>query len=363
MQCRKRGRFDVETFVKAASEGDVAVIHEMFGDDGVDVNAHSEINQSTALMFATESGHITVVGLLLARNDIDVNAQNKHGWTALMFAIKNKHNDIVKLLMTHKDNDANIQDGRGMTALIHAINEKNVKIAAMLLNYITVDVNIQTNKSSTPLIFAIGVHTPKIIELLLTRIDININHGDRKGTTALMYAARYQRVDVVKMLLAHDNNIGRTALMYIDSVIYQKKPDWTKSTTPESIIITELILNNLNVLVNLKDNNGKPALYYFTFNAMGNNDTTLMDMLLRRPDINVNVQFRHDFTLLHFSMFFKNKPVYFASKLLRAGADSTILDDRGQTAKDIDKYNTLEVLRRVDVYNTQFATKVVFRRR
>jgi ankyrin repeat protein len=80
-----------------------ACIRLLLDVDGVDVNAKTYKEQKTALMLATELGHIDGVRQLLAAANMDVNAKDANGWTALMFAVAPKeHTDILQLLIESK---------------------------------------------------------------------------------------------------------------------------------------------------------------------------------------------------------------------------------------------------------------------
>lgn len=78
----------------------------------------------TALIPASERGHVEVVRELLTNSDIDVNHINNLHWTALLEAIilgdgGETHQKVVQLLVEHGA-DVNISDSEGMTPLEHA---------------------------------------------------------------------------------------------------------------------------------------------------------------------------------------------------------------------------------------------------
>ncbi len=52
-------------------------------------------------MLASHKGHKEIVQMLLKNENINVNQQNKDGWTALMWASGNRHNKIgvIKIIM------------------------------------------------------------------------------------------------------------------------------------------------------------------------------------------------------------------------------------------------------------------------
>ncbi|BFZ23420.1 hypothetical protein BsWGS_26459 [Bradybaena similaris] len=67
---------------------------------------------NTALMLAIgRSGSVEIVKLLLAQTGINVNHQNREGYTALMKAIEAMNVDVIKLLLDSQKNKAEVLDG------------------------------------------------------------------------------------------------------------------------------------------------------------------------------------------------------------------------------------------------------------
>ena len=63
---------------------------------GVDVNARTD-EGVTALMFASQDGHLDMVRALLESN-ADINAKANNGATALLLAIEGDHSKVAELL-------------------------------------------------------------------------------------------------------------------------------------------------------------------------------------------------------------------------------------------------------------------------
>ncbi len=90
----------------------------------------------TALIPASERGHVEVVRELLTRTDVEVNHVNNLGWTALLEAIilsngDQAHQQIVQLLVDHGA-DITIADRDGMTPLQHARSRGFAEIERIL---------------------------------------------------------------------------------------------------------------------------------------------------------------------------------------------------------------------------------------
>ena len=72
-------------------------------------------------MTACKRGHTEIVKLLLARENIDVDAQNKHGQTAFMLACMVGNLGVVKVLLDYPESiDFNCEDYLGRTAFVLA---------------------------------------------------------------------------------------------------------------------------------------------------------------------------------------------------------------------------------------------------
>ena len=75
----------------------------------------------TVLMSASEGGSASIVNLLLNNGaKVDVNAQDKYGFTALIYAARLGHFLVVKALLGVKDINVNAQARHGKTALMEA---------------------------------------------------------------------------------------------------------------------------------------------------------------------------------------------------------------------------------------------------
>ena len=85
---------------------------------GADVNYKSKSNGFTSLHYATSSGSVDVVKLLLDKG-ADINALDNKGTTPLMLAVKNNSLPIAKLLL-ERGADVNLRDKHKKNAMSYA---------------------------------------------------------------------------------------------------------------------------------------------------------------------------------------------------------------------------------------------------
>jgi ankyrin repeat protein len=121
-------------FLYAGAEGLLDIVRLMI-DAGADPALTNRFG-GTALIPASERGHVAVVQELLDHSDVDVDHVNNLGWTALLEAIVLSNGDaphqaIVRLLVDHGA-DITIADKDGVTPLEHARSRGFREIVAIL---------------------------------------------------------------------------------------------------------------------------------------------------------------------------------------------------------------------------------------
>src|SRR6185436_1060365 len=93
-------------------------------DAGIDVNAKARYN-ATALMFASDKGHVEIVRLLIERG-ANVNAEDTfYQFKAIDLALMNNHRAVAQLLLERGSRGA----AAALTAGIRAGDEALVKAA------------------------------------------------------------------------------------------------------------------------------------------------------------------------------------------------------------------------------------------
>jgi tetratricopeptide (TPR) repeat protein len=117
--------------ILAARDGNLAGVTAAL-KEGADINAKMPPIGRTALIWASEQGHVEVVKLLLEKG-ANVDEKNFTGGTALMAALEQGQTEILKLLL-EKDADVNIKNVYGVTPLGKAKEMGRSDIVEMLKN-------------------------------------------------------------------------------------------------------------------------------------------------------------------------------------------------------------------------------------
>lgn len=111
----ERYLLNTNDFVLAAYSGDLQTIQSFISRNPNCINDRHSVWKKTALIYASQSGNIDIVKLLL-ENKAELNAQDPEtGFTPLIYAVVNNHIEIVELLIS-SGADISIRDKDGKTA-------------------------------------------------------------------------------------------------------------------------------------------------------------------------------------------------------------------------------------------------------
>jgi ankyrin repeat protein len=153
-----------------------------------DGDPHSKIRRMdgiTALMHASRSGLVTLVGMLLKRGE-KIDAADNSGMTALMHAARTGQTGALRRLLSGGA-AVNPADTRGFTALMHASqNGHGACVEALLAAGAKVDAREKQGRTALLLAATYGDH-PAAVQSLLNA-DAERNARDRRGRTPLAVA-------------------------------------------------------------------------------------------------------------------------------------------------------------------------------
>ena len=155
----------------AAKEGQPEIVEVLLRYKGVDVKESGTI----ALLEAARMGAVTVVEVLLKEEMIDVNAKTKttgpspllkgvealernnyseYGYTALHFAASRKFCSLIQVLLARCDVEVNARSNSGQTPLMIAAQEGRKDSVCLLLGHPEVDVRAEDDERQTALEWA-----------------------------------------------------------------------------------------------------------------------------------------------------------------------------------------------------------------
>ena len=181
--------------ISAATRGDLDMVNTLL-QSGADVNQTDE-KRFTALLRALQNDREEIANILVARPELDVNAQGEGGANALISFVARQRVPAVEDLLKRGAN-VNLQDSEGDTALNIAVQRGNVDIVNLLLSK-GADPNIKNKLGGTPLMWA-GVFGRKEIAQILLDKGADPRATDVDGMTAAAWAAKNNRDEMVEFL-------------------------------------------------------------------------------------------------------------------------------------------------------------------
>lgn len=242
-------------------------------------------NGKTALIIASQFGHIDTIRLLLNKG-ANVNKQDNDGLSPLQHACQNGYSEIVKLFLSIKETDLNLKHKFDMTALHWAAQKGFADIVTMLISTEKVDINGRDDENWTPLHWAVQNGHDDVLDILLNTKGIQINVHQKDEMTPLHFAASTGNLSALKKLLSVDgievdtvDNGGLTAL------------HWACQNGKYQIV--DYIVNvDHRADVNKKDDEGWTPLHW----AAQNNDIKSVIELCKNDKIDMNIKDKQGFT-------------------------------------------------------------------
>ena len=293
-----------ERFIKACKVGDFSLAQSLL-DDGAYIETRDGSDHQTAIVWAADEGHLSIVKMLVERK-ANINAQDDKGWTALSEASYRGHLKVVEFLLKNKASTLpstswldSREHGNALFWCVessHNTYENKVAITKLLLEYKAEPEGINNQNLDTlgiakarnykeivellqnftkeklkklneyTLLEAIkGQNIKKIEECLAKKVNPNLLLGN--GESILNRAVAMQNTSIVRLLLEHganpntQNNLGTSSLM--------------QAMKYNNLSIIMLLLQH-GANVGQKDYSGKDALFY----AVQNNDINVMTAIL-----------------------------------------------------------------------------------
>lgn len=302
--------FSSKTLVKAASNGNIAVVRSLLAI-GVNVDDQDESGK-TSLIYAAKIGHVDMVDILL-KAGAKLGIQDRYKRTALVYAVQLQRYEVAHRLVS-EGIDVNIKDSGGRAALYYAVSDHRIDLISHLIEN-GANVNTMDGYNRTVLWHAVQKDFSDIVKILVdNNADADTVDANR---TLLMRAIEYGYTKTACHLIGaqglninYQNESNRTALILA-------------AKTAQIAVVQELITAGVNL--DATDNGGRTALMYAVVNG---HDAVAQKLIDAKS--NLDAVDNDGRTALMFAVV---KGYHFvAQKLIAAGADKTIKDNIGKTA-------------------------------
>lgn len=154
--------------------------------------------KETALHIAVRNADESIVQLIAAAEDVNLEAKAKDSFTPLLLAAENGHLDIFKHLLS-RGAEKNVVDADGLTPLHLAAKNGHVALVKMLLQY-SADIESENFWKQTPVMIACQAGNVETVRCLVNH-GARPDHGDYYGKTPLSDAAGRGYRQIVEILL------------------------------------------------------------------------------------------------------------------------------------------------------------------
>lgn len=308
-------------------------------DEGLDINAADPNYKQTPLMYACRRGQSATVAKLLERG-ADVNQYSERHSVALFEAVENGNIETVELLLAKQELDINaVHPWRfNRTALMLAAQDGKLQIVTALLEQPSAKADKKDLEGNTSLSLASIAGQTEVVKSLLERKDINIDSQNDLGATALILAVAAKgsrKEDEAKIFIAE-----LLLRYYADSSIKDHEGGGTallRAVDAGNEAMVQLLIEN-NADVGIHDDLERGLLH----SAAIDGHEAIVALLLTKQ-LNVNAQDKIGKTPLHDASRDGNYNV--ATLLLNAGADPSIKDLQKRTPWTIAwQYGNLKIM-------------------
>jgi ankyrin repeat protein len=199
----------------------------------LETSQSKEDRTKTALFLASEEGHFGVVESLLRNKSktaetIDVN-KPAHGLTSLAVASSKGHETIVRLLLAHPNIDVNYQPDASDLVELRSLSGSFLELCGM-----------------TALAAACFVGHEGVVHLLLQHesVDVNtLNHYHEHTKSALAIACERGHIGVVNLLLQHQH--AHSNIDLVDFITNGDIPPLFAASTAGNVTLCNILLKHI----------------------------------------------------------------------------------------------------------------------
>jgi ankyrin repeat protein len=280
---------------------------------------------------------------------IDVNTQDMSGNTLLMWLCSEKKVDQILQLIDMDICDYNIVNNKDSNALHISIMSGLDTCVKALIQTKKCDINMVDALNRTPLVLCCYQSRNKsfceCIDMLIDYEGCDLNKADNEGTSPLIMCCASKLanhvnklIDSGRCLYDHRNNENKTALYY------------TINNNLDDCSI-KLIRNNADVNFLIYDS----PLFY---ECIERNKSNILDELIKRKDLNYNLQNSQGYTTLMLCCYHNN--FEWIDKLIEMDVcDYNIQNYKGDTALHKCRFNHLKkyMIKMIDTQKADYTIK------
>jgi len=291
------------------------------------INVNEKINGMTILLHAVNHNQDEIIELLLKLPNININEQDKNGNSALILSSMKGYKKIVELLLKYPNININLKNKNGLNALMLSVFNGYMDILEKLIEN-GADIEVKDDNGCTPLILASRLGQTEIASKLIEnganinakgKLSItknNVYYIDREKGTPMLYAILCGKIGIVKLLIENGVEIKvKGSEFYLFRAIEKDQKEILdilikKGADPNSIMydlsvlmysvklgkkeIVKMLLKNPNIDINLQNSEGFTALMFAALNGQ----KEIVQFLLEQPDIEIDIGNKHGFTAL-----------------------------------------------------------------
>lgn len=168
--------------------------------DQVYVNA-TDTNGTTALIWASQNGHYSIVKLLIDRGAEINKPTGKRGWTALMAACKHKHAKIVELLIERGANVSQTTTDFEYSALHIASDEGSLPIIKILVENGANPRQQSIGLNQSPIQYAMNAGHDDVVTYLRESDNVTNPNAKANAFGDFINACQYGSLNTVKQFI------------------------------------------------------------------------------------------------------------------------------------------------------------------
>lgn len=273
------------------------MVLELLTSHSLNVNAVDSSSHRTALHFAAQGGHTSIILALLKIPNIDVNAADNVGETPLADAVRGLHFECVRVLLDDERVNVNASVTLGklgkttVLGLCLILKNTSSQILDALLSHPRIQlvsvVDAETMNNEMHLA-SIGDHS-NAVRVFRSDTSVDINAKNETGSTALLLACKAGNCEVVKVLLESltvdvnmANSSGETPLF---AALVAEKADCA-----ELLLLDSNHVVNINYCISVAEGFEVDAFSI----ACKTGQTAIVSLMLSYPDIKISPKGLYD---------------------------------------------------------------------